>query len=212
MSSDNSHEPIDIKVDVHNELHSTNNDNNQLSELDTIESDDDDEYNTELITINKIEHKQLTTLEQLHELKQFIYLFVTLQSTLDPNTKFKQIWDWCIIVLVTYNAFMIPYYMSFDLSIAAVVSPLDLLCTVCMFCDIFLNFRTGYVDFNGNIVYDSKLIAKRYYQTGLIYDIMGTFPFDNFSVLFSKRYDTVFGSTFVYCLSYCTMIDLLSSL
>ena len=184
-SNNSNQQPVSHQVD-HDHL-------NDMTDADLLD-DDSDGYATNLITISKIEHKQLTFGERMDDLKKFIYLFITFQSTLDPNTTFKICWDWMIILLVTYSAFVIPFYMSFDQSLAHSVEYVDLFCTICMFCDIFLNFRTGYVDYNGNIVYDSKLITTRYYQTGLIYDICGTIPFDLFSSLFDSRYDTVFVS------------------
>ena len=55
---------------------------------------------------------------------------------------------------------------------------LDVLCDVIYICDIIVQFRTGYLD-QGIMVYDSKLLAKRYIASKSLYiDLVCLLPLD----------------------------------
>ena len=112
-------------------------------------------------------------------------LFITFQLVLDPQLRNKVLWDWMIIFMVLYNAFVIPWYIAYDVNLAVALDWFDTLTTVCMAMDIFVTSRTGFIDFSGNTVYENKAIVKRYWNRGLLLDLIGTFPFQVFSPLFS---------------------------
>jgi CRP-like cAMP-binding protein len=118
------------------------------------------------------------------ELLQDIRMFITFRSLLDPNSSRKWWWDWIIIFFVLYNAFIIPWYIAFDVELASKLNAFDIVTTVGMALDIFIILRTGFIDFSGNVVYDSKRIASRYWRRGLLLDVLGTFPFEIFASLF----------------------------
>ena len=114
---------------------------------------------------------------------RWLRLFVTLQVILDPYSGFKKAWDYAVICMILYNAFVIPYYIAFDTQLSVTLLPLDITCTVSMAIDIMVTLRTGFLDFSGNTCYDGWAIARRYWTRGLILDIIGTFPMDIFTSL-----------------------------
>ena len=151
--------------------------------------------------------KRASTLEQLsslsyynhtaHELAAFLYQFLTLQVILEPNSRFKNVWDYLIIGIILYNAFIIPYYIAFDVTLSTTLLPLDILCTISMAIDIMVTLRTAFIDFSGNTCYDGRAIARRYWNRGLILDLCGTFPMDIFSSLvigYGQRYSNLLKS------------------
>ena len=151
--------------------------------------------------------KRASTLDQLssfsyysitaHELAAFIYQFITFQVILEPNSRFKNVWDYLIIGIILYNAFIIPYYIAFDVTLSVTLLPLDILCTISMAIDILVTLRTAFLDFSGNTCYDSRAIARRYWNRGLILDLCGTFPMDIFSSLvigYGQRYSNLLKS------------------
>ena len=75
---------------------------------------------------------------------------------------------------INYNISQITYYSLFTINYSLSI-------------DIFLNFRTAFLDYAGNPVYDSKSIAIKYWQTGFLLDIIGTIPFDAFTPLLQKQ-------------------------
>ena len=148
--------------------------------------------------------KRASMLEQLssfsyyssaaHELVSFVYQFLTFQVILEPNSRFKNVWDYLIIGIILYNAFIIPYYIAFDITLSTTLLPLDILCTISMAIDILVTLRTAFIDFSGNTCYDSRAIARRYWNRGLILDLCGTFPMDIFSTLvigYGQRYSNL---------------------
>ena len=76
-------------------------------------------------------------------------------------------------------------YIAFDVELGNTLGSFDNFVTSCFFLDIFLNFRTAFIDYAGNPVYDSRQIARHYWQMGLWLDVLGTFPFDVFAPFFS---------------------------
>ena len=151
--------------------------------------------------------KRVSTLEQLsslhyysstaNEVGAFLYQFFTLQVILEPNSRFKNVWDYLIIAIILYNAFIIPYYIAFDVTLSSTLLPLDIVCTISMAVDILVTLRTAFVDFSGNTCYDSRAIARRYWNRGLLLDLLGTFPMDIFSSLvigYGQRYSNLLKS------------------
>ena len=178
------------------------------------DGDDQDDMNdmskaaTALSTATIVDSsKRTSTLEQLssldyysttaHEAAAYLYQFATFQVILEPNSRFKNVWDYLIIGIILYNAFIIPYYIAFDITLSVTLLPLDILCTISMAIDILVTLRTAFIDFSGNTCYDSRAIARRYWNRGLILDLCGTFPMDIFSSLvigYGQRYSNLLKS------------------
>lgn len=104
--------------------------------------------------------------------------------------RFKVLWDWVILVLVMFTAIQIPYYAAFSDSSYTVLDVMDKdnmqpvlilsLIVDCMFVlDIFLNFRTTYIESTSNVVErNPRKLAIHYSKTWFIIDLLAAIPFD----------------------------------
>ena len=59
---------------------------------------------------------------------------------------------------------------------------------MCRVADIVLNFRTSFVNKNGQVCYDSRLIALNYMRGWFLLDLLAAIPFD---LLYAFDVDTV---------------------
>ena len=113
---------------------------------------------------------------------------------------FKAIWDWLVLALVTYTAVVTPYMASFVLAMDeekeqmnnetttksttnnyAYNDPLvivDYVVDIMFIIDIFINFRTTYVDSNNEVISSPCRIAVHYVKTWFIIDILAAIPFE----------------------------------
>ncbi|KAL8577641.1 hypothetical protein ACOMHN_020250 [Nucella lapillus] len=92
---------------------------------------------------------------------------------------FKIGWDWLILLCTFYIAIMVPFNAAFRrhnryrdfMYIDAVVEVLFAI-------DIVLNFRTSFMNKNGQVCYDSRLIALNYMRGWFLLDLLAAIPFD----------------------------------
>ncbi|XP_022789268.1 potassium voltage-gated channel subfamily H member 6-like isoform X2 [Stylophora pistillata] len=108
---------------------------------------------------------------------------------------FKAFWDWLILFLVIYTAIVTPYVASFILTreennkktetegstVSIYVDPLvivDYIVDVMFIIDIFINFRTTFVDINDEVVSHPCRIAVHYCKTWLLIDLVAAIPFE----------------------------------
>lgn len=115
---------------------------------------------------------------------------------------FKAIWDWLVLALVTYTAVVTPYMASFVLPMDeekeqlkrsvsnettsttnnyAHTDPLvivDYVVDIMFIIDIFINFRTTYVDSNNEVISSPCRIAVHYMKTWFIIDMLAAIPFE----------------------------------
>lgn len=107
---------------------------------------------------------------------------------------FKAIWDWIVLFLVMYTAIVTPYMAAFVLtretnktgrilatSINIEDDPLvivDYIVDVMFIIDIFINFRTTFVDSNDEVVSDPCRVAVNYMKGWFIVDLLAAIPFE----------------------------------
>ena len=112
---------------------------------------------------------------------------------------FKAIWDWLVLALVTYTAVVTPYIASFVLTMDQEKEQLseeegfhesnnyeysdplvivDYVVDIMFVIDIFINFRTTYVDSSNEIISSPCRIAVHYLKTWFIIDIVAAIPFE----------------------------------
>ena len=98
-----------------------------------------------------------------------------------PNAGFKLKWDLLVIVLSLYNAFVIPLQFSIPKTFEGAVSIVvfDNIIDIIFYLDIFITFRTQYIDPKSeDLISDSKRIAVNYLKGRLIIDILASVPLD----------------------------------
>eukprot|EP00948_MAST-09A_sp_MAST-9A-sp1_P002608 g2608.t1 len=106
---------------------------------------------------------------------------------LSPTSGWRMIHDTVVALLVLYLSFMIPiqlffYWEGFKLSW------LDWLIEMYFVCDIALNFRTGFIGHNGDIVMNPREVAQHYLRFWFIIDILASFPFEQMQSDVGKKH------------------------
>ena len=103
---------------------------------------------------------------------------------LDPNGMVRIYWDVCMLILVVYSCFAVPYKTAFNLEATLRDDPsssgmgaIDWIVDAIFYCDILLNFWTGY-DTGYMIVREKKKIAKQYLRTRFAIDFVSTVEWD----------------------------------
>ena len=114
---------------------------------------------------------------------------------------FKAFWDWLVLFLVIYTAIVTPYMASFVLSrdrkreilnqdaetrrnygpLTVYSDPLvivDYIVDVMFIIDIFINFRTTFVDSHDEVVSNPCRIAVHYVKTWFAVDFVAAIPFE----------------------------------
>ena len=105
---------------------------------------------------------------------------------------FKAMWDWLVLALVTYTAVVTPYIASFVLALdqerkelnqnedkgSNPLAIVDYVVDVMFVVDIFINFRTTYVDSSNEVISSPCRIAVHYIKTWFIIDILAAIPFE----------------------------------
>ncbi|KAH9518364.1 Potassium voltage-gated channel sub H member 6 [Bulinus truncatus] len=113
--------------------------------------------------------------------------------TLLHYSPFKAVWDWIILLLVIYTAIFTPYAAAFLLSeekklnersatirerYSEPLTIIDLIVDIMFIVDIFINFRTTYVNKNDEVVSHPGKIAVHYFKGWFLIDVVAAIPFD----------------------------------
>ncbi|XP_063930893.1 potassium voltage-gated channel subfamily H member 8 isoform X1 [Zophobas morio] len=104
---------------------------------------------------------------------------------------FKSGWDWLILMATFYVAVVVPYNASFLNSERPSVI-MDVLVEALFFIDIFLNFRTTYVNRKGEVVSNWRAISLNYLRTWFIVDMLAALPFDLLYALYGEEKSSPF--------------------
>nr|AAD28468.1 EAG K+ channel EGL-2 [Caenorhabditis elegans] len=124
-------------------------------------------------------------------------------------SSFKTIWDWSILALTFYTAFMVPFNIAFKNSLRPFylissrenpgggidsVALMDSIVDVIFFADILLNFHTTFVGPGGEVVIEPSVIRQNYFKSWFLIDLLSCLPYDIFYMF--KRDDERIGSLF----------------
>ena len=107
---------------------------------------------------------------------------------ISQNDPRKTQWELFVIVLALYNAFSIPFELSFDPVVmqGANFLILNTIIDIIFAMDIFIQFRTTfYHPITGDEIKDLKIIKKNYMRGRFTIDFLSTVPFDNLLYLFT---------------------------
>ncbi|QDZ20707.1 voltage-gated ion channel protein [Chloropicon primus] len=96
---------------------------------------------------------------------------------LNPHSSFRTSWDLALAVLIIYNAVAVPLRLGFDLDGGLELLIFDLTTDFIFLCDIVLNFRTA-IESAGIVISKPKDIARHYFKTWFVIDIISAFPVD----------------------------------
>ncbi|CAM9123551.1 unnamed protein product, partial [Chrysoparadoxa australica] len=86
-------------------------------------------------------------------------------------------WDLWVALLIIYSCITVPLRIGFDLEASVAGGTVDALVDIMFFIDIVVNFCTAYLDDDGEVVTDRRLIARRYLRGWFWLDLISTLPF-----------------------------------
>jgi hypothetical protein len=98
---------------------------------------------------------------------------------IQPESQFKSIIDYILLIAMLYCVFVYPFRVSFKHTqkLYDFYYYLDSVVDVIFILDFFLNFLTPYYDWNDNLVFDKKGIFKNYIKkVGFYIDLSSSFP------------------------------------
>ena len=97
---------------------------------------------------------------------------------ISPTSTFRRSWDLFILLLILYNALLMPYRLAFALANPGPVDMFDTVADVIFLMDLAFNTRTAFVDSNNKLISDPKKIFIHYACSWLIIDALSSVPFN----------------------------------
>ena len=98
-------------------------------------------------------------------------------GVLHPEGPFRVCWDVFMLVLLLYVAVTVPLLTFFDdIEHTDVHILWDVVVDLLFISDIFLNFRTGYVDSAKILVLDKRLVRRKYLHGWFVFDLISSIP------------------------------------
>ena len=79
---------------------------------------------------------------------------------LHPDSSIRLFWDIVTALFVLVLIWLVPFYIGFETWKSKPMSVLSTIMDVWFIIDVFLNFRTGYVD-HGATVMDKKKVRRK---------------------------------------------------
>jgi hypothetical protein len=109
-----------------------------------------------------------------------------------PASVGRVAWDFAMAGLLAYVAVVSPFFASFGDSLDASgqksVETFEFLVDCAFMVDVVLNFRTGYVAPDGELVMQGRLAALHYLRTWCLLDVVSSVPLDRFMDVSSTRF------------------------
>ena len=97
----------------------------------------------------------------------------------DPSKKIRILWDVIMLILITFQFFIIPIDLTFEISIVSNYYPFMLhFFRITFLLDFFINLNTG-IFLKGKLNFERNLIFKNYLKNGLLSDLMSIFIVSN---------------------------------
>ena len=110
-------------------------------------------------------------------------------GVIHPFSTFRWYWDIIMVVLITTHVLLLPVSIAFvDQELAPAWLALNCVSDAVFIIDIFLNFRTGVIDFNRQeeVILDKKFIRTKYLRGWFMIDVLSSLPFDYVYIIASS--------------------------
>lgn len=111
------------------------------------------------------------------------------QGVVHPFSTFRWYWDIVMVTLITAHVLLLPVSIAF-VDTEVTISWLSFNCVsdAIFIVDIFLNFRTGIIDFDRQeeVILDKRVIRRRYLHGWFIIDVLSSLPFDYVYIIASS--------------------------
>ena len=105
------------------------------------------------------------------------------QWTMHPQGKFRQNWDFLMMALVLYVAWLLPYRYTFMLGTMYWADLVDVIMDLLFLIDLAVNFRTCYYVKDNDItqretlVKEPRLVMRNYLEGWFCFDALASIPF-----------------------------------
>lgn len=93
-----------------------------------------------------------------------------------PESYLRMGWDVMMLLLITYQALTVPFYICFNEEYPLPMQDFEVLVNCLFFTDILLCFNTGFYE-KGSLVLKRRLIFKSYIKFWFWADLVATFPY-----------------------------------
>ena len=103
-----------------------------------------------------------------------------------PYSGWRSSWDIVMIFFVIYNVVLLPMELGLSLEGGSIQATFEHFIDLFFFCDICLNFFTGYIDENNKLIMNHKQIAKHYLGLWFWIDLVATIPFETVLSIIGK--------------------------
>ncbi|CDW80454.1 UNKNOWN [Stylonychia lemnae] len=105
----------------------------------------------------------LTMIQQNRDSRKFCKMIY-------PDSTLKTVWDMLGMVMIFYQAIMIPYRLSFGDTADGALAIIEYI------MDVYFIFDLGYYK-QGNLIMNRRLIITNYLQTWFVLDLLASFPY-----------------------------------
>ncbi|KAI9988077.1 hypothetical protein PInf_024338 [Phytophthora infestans] len=99
----------------------------------------------------------------------------TSRFMIHPNSKLRRAWEVSTVCLVLYVCVMIPFIIGFQFVDWSHLNGMNTFIDVYFITDMVMTLRTGIVS-NGEVVMDPKRVARKYFRSWFIVDLISNFP------------------------------------
>ncbi|KAG7386701.1 hypothetical protein PHYPSEUDO_015381 [Phytophthora pseudosyringae] len=99
----------------------------------------------------------------------------TSRFMIHPNSKLRRAWEVLTVCLVLYVCVMIPFIIGFQFVDWGRLNGMNTFIDVYFIADMVMTLRTGIVS-NGEVVMDPKRVARKYFRSWFIVDLISNFP------------------------------------
>ncbi|MBI2060257.1 MAG: ion transporter [Nitrospirae bacterium] len=98
-------------------------------------------------------------------------------ALIHPDGKFRQRWDFVVIVATVVSSVEIPLRITLNYPLKGWLVPYDYVVTLIFLADVVVNFLTQQYD-KKKLISDPKVIAGRYLRGWFVVDFLSAVPFD----------------------------------
>ncbi|KAJ8610478.1 hypothetical protein CTAYLR_007770 [Chrysophaeum taylorii] len=103
---------------------------------------------------------------------------------LHPYAPFNAEWELYFTFLLAVTVILLPISLAFE-QLGCRLRWINLFIDLCFIADIFKHFNTGFVDEEGVLIMDRRMVAWHYAKRCFIVDVVSSFPYDMFNFNFS---------------------------
>ncbi|RLN87508.1 hypothetical protein BBJ28_00018132 [Nothophytophthora sp. Chile5] len=103
-----------------------------------------------------------------------------IQDAFDPNTRAIKVWEHLLLGCLLYEAFLVPYFLTFEPEVVgtmSVIFGLAVCCECVFFLDLYVQAHTGHYS-DGNAIRDKKKTQRRYLRSHrFALDVVAILPY-----------------------------------